>query len=126
MNLLYWDMHHSGYLHLHVLTAPVGSTCPLLPGSNPSLEAKLGGGYSWAPSNHPSFFAGRQASITARGRVVGIFGIVHPEVLGAFDLEYPVSALELNIEPFCFDSDLQQLLEGAGTEGSIHGWNLVH
>lgn len=95
-------------------------------GSNPSLEAKLGGGYSWSPSSHPSFFPGRQAVVTARGRQVGIFGVVHPEVLGAFALEYPVCALELNIEPFVFDSDLQQLLEGAGTEGSIHGWNLVH
>jgi hypothetical protein len=42
--------------------------CPA--GSNPELEAKLGGGYSWAPSDHPSFFPGRQATISARGQQV--------------------------------------------------------
>lgn len=93
-------------------------------GSNPELEGKLGGGYSWAPSSHASFFPGRQATISARGRQVGVFGVVHPEVLAAFDIENPVSALEISIEPFCFDADLQPLL--AGLEGSMHGWNLVH
>lgn len=51
---------------------------------------------------------------------VGVFGVVHPEVLAAFDVEHPVSALELNIEPFCFDTDLKSLMQ------DIHGWNLVH
>jgi phenylalanyl-tRNA synthetase beta subunit len=52
-------------------------------------------------------------------RQVGIFGIVHPEVLGAFGVDFPVSALELTIEPFCFDTDLQMLHD-------MHGWDLVH
>jgi hypothetical protein len=39
-------------------------------GSSAELEAKLGGGYSWAPSDHPSFFPGRQATISARGQQV--------------------------------------------------------
>lgn len=88
-------------------------------GTNPSLEQRLGGGYSWTPSNHPSFFPGRQASISAREQEVGVFGIVHPEVLAAFGVEHPVSALELNIEPFCFDTDLKQL-------HPMHGWDLLH
>lgn len=50
---------------------------------------------------------------------VGVFGIVHPEVLSAFGVEHPVSALELNIEPFCFDTDLKQL-------HPMHGWDLLH
>jgi phenylalanyl-tRNA synthetase beta chain len=50
---------------------------------------------------------------------VGIFGIVHPDVLAAFGVEHPVSALELNIEPFCFDTDLKQL-------HPMHGWDLLH
>lgn len=93
---------------------------PHLAGSNPALEARLGGGYSWAPSEHPSFFPGRQAAVSARGGLVGHFGVVHPEVLAAFELEHPVSALELCVEQFCFDTDLKSLL----TE--MHGWNLVH
>lgn len=104
--------------HRHCPAWPVCFHC--VPGTNPALEAKLGGGYSWAPSNHPSFFPGRQATITARGQQVGIFGIVHPEVLGAFDVEHPVSALEMTIEPFCFDTHLKSLMH------EMHGWNLVH
>lgn len=43
------------------------------------------------------------------GRVVGRFGVVHPEVLANFDISYPVSALELNIEPFLFDQNRRRL-----------------
>ncbi|KAF6250796.1 phenylalanyl-tRNA synthetase [Scenedesmus sp. NREL 46B-D3] len=89
-------------------------------GSNPELEAKLGGGYSWAPSEHPSFFPGRQAVISARGQQVGAIGIVHPEVLAAFDIEHPVSALELNIQPFVFDTAIKSRMH------DMHGWNLQH
>ncbi|KAI8464212.1 MAG: hypothetical protein J3K34DRAFT_441251 [Monoraphidium minutum] len=81
-----------------------------LKGSNPAVEAKVGGGYSWEPSDHPSFFPGRQATIHAGGKQVGIFGVVHPEVLEAFDIPNPVSALELSIEPFCFDQFGRSLL----------------
>ena len=34
---------------------------------------------------------------------IGTFGIVHPLVLKAFDVVYPVSALEIRVEPFCVD-----------------------
>ena len=34
---------------------------------------------------------------------MGVFGIVHPEVLGNFEVPYPVAALELNLEPFLSD-----------------------
>jgi phenylalanyl-tRNA synthetase beta chain len=45
-----------------------------------------------------------------RAPQVGIFGVVHPEVLAAFDITNAVSALELNIEPFCFDQFGRSLL----------------
>jgi phenylalanyl-tRNA synthetase beta subunit len=67
------------------------------------FEAKFGGYYEWKPSDDPTFFEGRQANIYARGAEVGQFGIIHPEVLEAFDIPFPVSALELNLEPFLFD-----------------------
>ncbi len=117
-----------------------------------------GGGYSWEPSEHPSFFPGRQATVHAGGQQaraprcaalarappppltkharprslrplppslnnplstpsppgqVGVFGVVHPEVLAAFDVPNPVSALVLNLEPFCFDQRGRSLLERA-------------
>ena len=40
---------------------------------------------------------------------VGLFGVVHPEVLGKFDITNPVCALELNVEPFCFGQDYRPL-----------------
>ncbi len=40
---------------------------------------------------------------------VGEFGIVHPTVLANFDIPNTVTALEINIEPFCFDSTYKPL-----------------
>ena len=56
--------------------------------------------------NHPhagTYFPGRAAEVllTKPGceRVsIGTFGILHPEVLGNFDIQYPSSALELDLE----------------------------
>lgn len=53
---------------------------------------------AWLTQNAPS------------GPQVGTFGIIHPEVLEAFDIPYPVTALELNIEPFCYDQYYGSLL----------------
>jgi phenylalanyl-tRNA synthetase beta chain len=66
-----------------------------------------GGMFSLMPSEHPSFMAGRQAQVFANPlaggkpkgvRSLGYFGVVHPEVLTAFDLLFPGSALELDVE----------------------------
>ena len=37
------------------------------------------------------------------GKPIGTLGIVHPEVLEAFEVAFPVSALEITLEPFCVD-----------------------
>uniref|UniRef100_A0A7S3R6X3 phenylalanine--tRNA ligase n=1 Tax=Dunaliella tertiolecta TaxID=3047 RepID=A0A7S3R6X3_DUNTE len=81
-----------------------------LTGTDPALESKAGVSYSWAPSQDPAFFPGRQATVHAGGQEVGAFGIIHPEVLEKFDIPFPVSALEVNIEPFCFDQNYKSLL----------------
>ncbi|KAL4347089.1 hypothetical protein GQ457_17G027170 [Hibiscus cannabinus] len=57
-------------------------------------------GYYIEPSDEPEFLLGRQAKIIYKGRRIGIFGIVHPEVLNNFDIPDPCSFLELNIEYF--------------------------
>jgi len=53
-----------------------------------------------------TYFPGRAAEIlltspsTGGERVrIGTFGILHPEVLSAFDVGYPASCLEINLEP---------------------------
>lgn len=51
-----------------------------------------------------TYFPGHGASIHARiaGKeaVIGTFGILHPTVLEKFELKYPVSAVEFNVEVF--------------------------
>ena len=53
----------------------------------------------------PTFFPGHAASIHLRlggqkSQVIGVFGILHPTVLEKFELKYPISTLEMNIEIF--------------------------
>ena len=55
--------------------------------------------YRLEVSEHAHFFSGRQADVVVgSGEVVGSFGVVHPEVLEAFDIQYPCSALEMDVE----------------------------
>lgn len=74
-----------------------------------AAQAKANVGYMWKPSDEPTFFPGRQAAVFSKGQQVGSFGVVHPNVLENFDIPYPVSALELNIEPFVVDQLYNQL-----------------
>ncbi|KAL8720613.1 MAG: hypothetical protein Q9225_002549 [Loekoesia sp. 1 TL-2023] len=52
----------------------------------------------------PTFFPGHAAAIHVRiggkEHIIGVFGILHPTVLEKFELKYPVSTLEMNIEVF--------------------------
>ncbi|KAI1261899.1 phenylalanyl-tRNA synthetase [Xylariaceae sp. FL1019] len=61
-------------------------------------------GYWLEPIAEPTFFAGRAAAIYVRldgtERRIGEFGILHPTVLDNFELKYPVSTLEVNLEVF--------------------------
>ncbi len=64
--------------------------------------------YFIRPSSNPVFFPAIAADVVVRAadkaseEVVGSFGVVHPDVLSkkAFDVKWPCSALELNIESF--------------------------
>ncbi|RAL09997.1 phenylalanine--tRNA ligase subunit beta [Aspergillus homomorphus CBS 101889] len=54
--------------------------------------------------DEPTYFPGHAASVHVRiagkEHVIGSFGILHPTVLENYELKYPVSTLELNIEAF--------------------------
>lgn len=85
---------------------------PLVGDTDPEAvrqAARYGGGYEWRAEDSPTFFPGRAAAVYARGRRVGAFGVVHPEVLEGFDIPYPVAALELELEEFCFDQFYEKL-----------------
>jgi len=62
------------------------------------LDFKWKEDYSLNPSDNPTFFPKRQVEIVVKGHKVGIFGIVHPEVLSNFGISFPVSALEVDIQ----------------------------
>ena len=54
--------------------------------------------YNVKPGNSPSFIDGRYGEIYLKNIVIGEIGEINPEVLLNFKLEFPVSALEVNIE----------------------------
>ena len=62
--------------------------------------------YYITPSDNPTFFPGRCADVmlVKKGeegtpKKIGTFGVLHPEVLKAYDIAYPTSALEMDLEP---------------------------
>lgn len=44
------------------------------------------------------FFSRRGVSILLKGKKIGSMGVLHPEVIGNFELKYPVSALEIDFD----------------------------
>jgi phenylalanyl-tRNA synthetase beta chain len=68
-------------------------------------EGEKGVGYWIEGHDEPTFFPGRSAIVkyrTPKGEVIqiGSLGILHPDVLAAFQINYPGSAVEINLEPF--------------------------
>jgi len=59
------------------------------------------GGYTVAPDNSDAcFFPGRAANVLWKGKKVGSYGVVHPEVLARFGSLCPASVMEIDLEPF--------------------------
>lgn len=59
--------------------------------------------YFVKPSSDPTFFPGMAAEVVLRSadgseKSVGVMGVVHPEVLANYDVSYPCSVVELDIE----------------------------
>ena len=53
--------------------------------------------YTVRESADPAFIDGRRGDIIADGKLVGVFGEIHPAVITAFELEQPVAAFELDL-----------------------------
>eukprot|EP01094_Clydonella_sp_ATCC50884_P013765 TRINITY_DN2404_c0_g1_i4.p1 TRINITY_DN2404_c0_g1~~TRINITY_DN2404_c0_g1_i4.p1 ORF type:complete len:339 (+),score=119.13 TRINITY_DN2404_c0_g1_i4:239-1255(+) len=56
--------------------------------------------YCIRESANETYFPGRRADAFVDGKKVGVFGFLHPEVIQAYQLDLPVSALELDVEAF--------------------------
>ena len=48
----------------------------------------------------PAYLPGRCAAVMLGKQQIGVFGVVHPTVLKAFDLKNPTTILEMNVEVF--------------------------
>lgn len=69
-------------------------------------------GYTLMESKDERFFEDGQADIYIRGVKIGTFGIVHPNILKNFDIKFPVTLAEIDIEHI-FNMILnKQLLQG--------------
>lgn len=53
--------------------------------------------YTVKESADPAFIEGRRGDIIVAGKKAGVFGEIHPAVLGAFELEHPVAAFEIDL-----------------------------
>jgi phenylalanyl-tRNA synthetase beta chain len=58
----------------------------------------LGVDWQIKENSHPSFIEGRVGAVIVDGVNVGVLGEVNPQVLGAWKLENPVAAFEVNIQ----------------------------
>ncbi|MDD1730168.1 MAG: phenylalanine--tRNA ligase subunit beta [Methanospirillum sp.] len=63
-----------------------------------SVCCEMGLSYDVAESSDPAFIDGRRADIVVNGKVIGVFGEIHPAVLSAFDIDQPVSAIEIDLK----------------------------
>ncbi|XP_065138273.1 phenylalanine--tRNA ligase beta subunit [Paramisgurnus dabryanus] len=57
-------------------------------------------GYHIQEAEDSVFFPGRCAEIFSRGKSIGHFGVLHPDVIIRFELTMPCSAIDIDIEPF--------------------------
>ncbi|KAL0709574.1 hypothetical protein Bca4012_016552 [Brassica carinata] len=57
-------------------------------------------GYHINRSEEPEYLPGKQASIIYKGKHIGNFGIVHPQLLNNFDITDPCSVVEIDIDAF--------------------------
>ena len=61
------------------------------------LLSTLGLSYEIRETKHNSFIGGRVGRVYTNGKAVAYLGEIHPQVLDNFDLDVPISALELNL-----------------------------
>lgn len=57
-------------------------------------------GYWLEATEDPAYFPGRCANIQYKGTTIGKIGVLHPNVLQAYELTNPCAVLEITIEPF--------------------------
>jgi len=57
-------------------------------------------GYHIRKGSDAALFPGRSAEVVYQGKVIGIMGVLHPDVLLKFEIVNPCAAIEINVEHF--------------------------
>jgi phenylalanyl-tRNA synthetase beta chain len=85
-----------GFLH-----AGAEANYNVIAGQMQTLFYYLSRDYVVEESNDPRFISGRTAAILYKGKPIGVFGELHPEVLENWGVTVPCTACELDIEALC-------------------------
>eukprot|EP00741_Cyanophora_paradoxa_P022514 tig00021464_g21740.t1 len=96
LSAIYTNTNYSGFEVIHGLLDRLMLVLNVPRASGPNALD----GYSIAPSKDGAYFPGRRASVMYKGKCIGVLGVIHPDVVKAFELTFPASAIELDIEPF--------------------------
>eukprot|EP00826_Nyctotherus_ovalis_P038706 TRINITY_DN3641_c0_g1_i4.p1 TRINITY_DN3641_c0_g1~~TRINITY_DN3641_c0_g1_i4.p1 ORF type:complete len:512 (-),score=137.26 TRINITY_DN3641_c0_g1_i4:157-1692(-) len=62
------------------------------------IKAKSEDGYKLKIGSDPAFVNNAQIEILHKDKSIGVMGIIHPTVLAAFEVPYPISMLELDLD----------------------------
>ena len=76
--------------------------------------------YAIAPTRHPLFHPGRNASVAINGQHLGIFGEAHPEVQQNYDLENETYLFEFDFEILASAADLTRRVEPISIYPSVN------
>ncbi len=68
------------------------------------LLADIGASFEILEKRHPSFIAGRCASVRSSGKEIGFFGEISPAVTVNFGMEHPIAAFEMNLDSLMTDA----------------------
>ena len=78
-------------------------------------DKNIDNSYTIKASNNPVFFNDRQAEIIIQNGInIGIYGIIHPQVLKNFNIKNPVTLCEIDIQAV-----MDLILEGKLLEGFV-------
>ena len=76
--------------------------------------------FSIAPTHHPLFHPGRNASVAVNGHHLGIFGEIHPEVQQNYDLEYKAYLFEFDFGILADSADMTRRVEPISIYPSVN------
>jgi phenylalanyl-tRNA synthetase beta chain len=85
-------------LNFAIVSAHTGADFTEIRSMTEALLEAIGYKPEFKPIKHPSFIDGRVSEINVKGKVVGVLGEIHPQVLNNFEVEQSTAAMEINLD----------------------------